>query len=211
MPLRRVRSDYRGSALLESRAPAEPFALVRRWLAAAVRSGSREPGAVALATVDARGRPRARMVLLKDARPQGFTFYTNLGSAKAHELLARPEAALVLWWPELSRQLRIEGRVTTVSPRESDAYFATRPRDAQLGAWASPQSRTIASRAALEHRRAMYAKQFGDGPVPRPRHWGGFRLVPRAIEFWQGRPWRLHDRLLYTRAAGRWRRERLAP
>src|SRR5262249_42140954 len=126
MPLRRIRHDYRGGALLEARAPREPFALLRRWILAASRTANREPGAMTLATIDAHGRPRARMVLLKDASPAGLTFYTNLGSAKARELLARPDAACVLWWPELSRQVRIEGRVTTVSRSQSDAYFATR-------------------------------------------------------------------------------------
>src|SRR5262249_44287264 len=141
----------------------------------------------------------------------GFTFYTNLASAKARELAGHPEAALVLWWPEIARQVRVEGRVRMLPDGDADAYFATRPRDAQLGAWASPQSRVIPSRAALERRWAEYAEHFVAGDVPRPPHWGGFRLVPRAIEFWQGRPGRLHDRLLYSPTGTRWRRERLAP
>jgi pyridoxamine 5'-phosphate oxidase len=211
MPLARVRRDYRGRSLIESRAPAEPFALFRRWLAEALASRQLEPTAMTLATVDARGRPRARMVLLKDAGPGGFTFYTNAASAKGRELLRRPDAALVLWWPQSSRQVRIEGRVAPVSAREADAYFALRPRDAQLGAWASPQSRVLASRAALEARLARVTARFAGGSIPRPPHWGGFRLTARSIEFWQGRPSRLHDRLRYTRRIGRWRRERLAP
>src|SRR5262245_46120537 len=152
MSLARVRREYRGPALLESRAPSAPLPLLRRWLAAAVRFGFVEPNAMTLATVDAGGRPRARMVLLKRADASGLTFFTNRESAKGRELAAHPHAALVLWWPELHRQVRIEGRVTRLSGRESDAYFATRPRGAQIGAWASPQSRVLSSRQALEAR-----------------------------------------------------------
>ena len=211
MPLARVRREYRGPALLESRTPSAPLPLLRRWLADAVRFGFVEPEAMTLATVDARGRPRARMVLLKRADESGLTFFTNRDSAKGRELAARPVAALALWWPELHRQLRIEGRVSPLNARESDAYFATRPRGAQLGAWASPQSRVLASRAALERRAAAACARFEGRAVPRPPHWGGYRLVPRAIEFWQGRADRLHDRLRYTRARGGWTRVRLAP
>jgi pyridoxamine 5'-phosphate oxidase len=206
-----VRREYRGRSLLESRAPAEPLALFRRWLADALASRHLEPTAMTLATVDSRGRPRARMVLLKEAGPHGFTFYTNHASAKGRELARRPDAALVLWWPESSRQVRVEGRVAPVDAREADAYFALRPRDAQLGAWASPQSRAVASREALDARLARVTARFAARPVPRPPHWGGFRLAPRRIEFWQGRPSRMHDRLLYSHRAGGWRRERLAP
>jgi pyridoxamine 5'-phosphate oxidase len=211
VPLSRPRRDYRGAALLESRAPADPLRLFRRWLAVAVKRGGAEPTGTALATVDRRGRPRARMVLLREAGPEGFTFYTNHASAKGRELAARPEAALVLWWPVLHRQVRIEGRVSPLGERESDAYFARRPRGAQLGAWASPQSRVLRSRAELEARHARFAARFAGLDVPRPPHWGGYRLRPRLIEFWQGRPDRLHDRLCYVFRAGRWRRVRLAP
>ena len=211
MALTRVRREYGGQALLESRSPAEPLALLRRWLDRAARAGLIEPNAMTLATVDARGRPRARMVLLKHADRRGFTFYTNQRSAKARELGLAPAAALVLWWPELHRQVRIEGDVAAVTDAESDAYFATRPRGAQLGAWASPQSRVVSSRAALERLLARVRRRFEGADVPRPPHWGGYRLVPRAIEFWQGRPDRMHDRLRYTRAGRRWRRARLAP
>jgi len=209
MTLARVRREYRGGfpALLESRAPAAPLPLLRRWLRDALHHGFLEPNAMTLATVDTRGRPRARMVLLKQADARGLTFYSNLESAKARELDGQPHAALVLWWPELHRQVR----VARVSAVESDAYFATRPRGAQLGAWASPQSRVVRSRAALERNLAAARARFEGKDVPRPPHWGGFRLVPRAIEFWQGRPDRMHDRLRYARAAGGWRRTRLGP
>ena len=211
VPRSRSRREYRGVALLEPRAPADPLALFRRWLAVAVKRGGPEPTAMALATVDARGRPRARMVLLRDWGRAGFTFYTNQRSAKARELAARPEGALVLCWPALHRQVRIEGRVAPVSEEEADGYFARRPRGAQLGAWASPQSEVLRSRAELEASRDRHAARFAGREVPRPPHWGGYRLAPRLIEFWQGRPDRLHDRLCYVRSAGGWRRTRLAP
>ncbi len=211
MSLARTRPDYRGRPLLESRAPADPLVLFRRWLALALERGGPEPTATTLATVDARGRPRARMVLLREANARGFTFYTNHLSAKGRELAARPDAALVIWWPDLHRQVRIEGRVRTVSDRAADQYFASRPRGAQIGAWASPQSEVLRSRAVLDARRARFAARFAGRPVPRPPHWGGYEIRPRVIEFWQGRPDRLHDRLRYSRTSGGWRRERLAP
>jgi len=211
MPLARVRHEYRGQVLLESRSPAEPLPLLSRWLAQAMRAGLLEPNAMTLATVDARGRPRARMVLLKRVDEHGFTFYTNRRSAKARELGRRPEAALVLWWPELHRQVRVEGRVRALTEREADAYFATRPRGAQLGAWASPQSRVVPSRAALDRSLERASARFAGRIVERPPHWGGYRLDPRVIEFWQGRPDRMHDRLRYARRGARWTRVRLAP
>src|SRR5512143_2481587 len=209
MSLDRPRREYHGRTLLESSAPATPLPLFRRWLVTAFRSGHVEPNAMTLATADARGRPRARMVLLKDATPLGLTFFSNRTSAKGRELAARAEAALVFWWPEHSRQVRVEGRVERLGERESDAYFATRPREAQLGTWASPQSRRLASRDELVERFARASARFAGRDVPRPPHWGGYRLVPRAYEFWQGRRSRLHDRLRYTLRGGRWRRERL--
>ena len=211
MSLARVRRDYRGAPLLESRAPAVPLVLLRRWIALALERGGPEPTAVTLATVDARGRPRARMVLLREVSDAGLAFYTNHTSAKGRELAANPAAALVLWWPDLHRQVRIEGRVRRMSDRDADAYFASRPRAAQVGAWASPQSAPLPSRATLDARWARFAARFAGREVPRPPHWGGYRLRPRLIEFWQGRPARLHDRLCYTRYARGWRRVRLAP
>jgi len=209
MSLSRVRREYRGPLLSESRAPAAPLPLLRDWLRAAMRLA--EPNAMTLATLDARGRPRARMVLLKHVDARGLTFFTNLRSDKGRELARRRDAALVMWWPQLHRQARIEGRVSRVSAREADDYFATRPRGAQLGAWASPQSQVVASRRALEEAMARVRDRFAGGKVPRPPHWGGLRLAPRLFEFWQGRPDRMHDRLRYTRAGGRWKRVRLAP
>lgn len=210
MSLARVRSEYRGGALRQSRAPEDPFTLFSRWMRVALRAGLREPSALALATVDARGRPSNRMVLLKGV-DHGFVFYTNRGSRKGVELAATGRAALLLWWDRLERQVRIEGRVREVRDEESDAYFRLRPRGAQLGAWASPQSRRIASRGALEARLARITARFAGREVPRPPHWGGYRVTPARIEFWQGRRDRLHDRLLYSRTRGGWRLERLSP
>ena len=211
MSLHRLRQDYPGRPLLESGAPHDPVRLFQRWLAAAVRAGVHEANGMTLATVDRRGRPRARMVLLKEADARGFTFYTNRASAKARELAAVPEAALVWWWQSLHRSVRVEGRVRPVSSAEADAYWAQRPRGAQLGAWTSAQSRVLASRTELERALARTRARFAEEPVPRPPHWGGYRVAPRVIEFWQGRPDRLHDRLRYTRRRTGWRVERLAP
>ena len=211
MPLARVRRDYREPPLRETTAPGDPLVLFARWMKAALRAELIEPTAMTLATADSRGRPSARLVLLKRADAGGFTFFTNYRSRKARELETRPDAALTLWWPPLARQVRIEGRAARVSAAQSDAYFALRPRGAQLGAWASPQSRRLSGDAELQQRLAVVTRRFHGVDVPRPPHWGGYRLVPRAIEFWQGRRDRLHDRLRYTRLARGWRMERLAP
>jgi pyridoxamine 5'-phosphate oxidase len=202
---------YSTKGLKESDAASDPIEQFRRWYEdPAVKEGMFEPTAVALSTVSA-GRPKSRMVLLKGYDARGFVFYTNYRSAKGAEIARRPQAALLFYWPELGRQVRIEGRVAKVSAPESDAYFASRPRGSQIGAWASDQSSTIASREVLEARMRDLESRFAGGPVPRPSHWGGYRLTPGIFEFWQGRPNRLHDRLRYRRKGRGWVRERLAP
>jgi pyridoxamine 5'-phosphate oxidase len=201
-----------GRLLDEAQAGDDPIALFRAWLEEAKAADLIEPTAMALATVGPDGQPAVRMVLLKAVDERGFVFYTNYESRKGVELRGNPAAALTIWWDRLERQVRVEGVVERVSEAESDAYFASRPRDSQLGAWASAQSEMIASRSVFEDRLAAAAARFGDDPVPRPPHWGGFRVVPAAIEFWQGRSNRLHDRLLYRRRPdGTWSRSRLSP
>ena len=190
---------------------ADPVAQFAKWYEHALATVKPLPEAVALATATPAGHPSARMVLLKSFDAHGFVFYTNYASRKGRELARNARASLLFHWAGLQRQVRIDGRVTKVSARESDEYFATRPRGSQLSAWASAQSARIADRAALERRFAAYARRFPDA-VPRPPHWGGYRLAPDAIEFWQGRGDRLHDRIRYRRGArGRWLVERLAP
>lgn len=195
-----------------SEADAHPDALRQfdTWLREAVQAGLPLPNAMTLATVDASGNPDARIVLLKGLEHGGFAFYTSYRSRKARQLEARPAACLVFQWSELERQVRIEGSVEKLGAAESDAYFASRPLGARVSAWASAQSEPVSSRKILEQEVEQVRKRFGDNP-PRPPHWGGYRVVPRQIEFWQGRADRLHDRLLYTRSAAGWRIERLAP
>jgi pyridoxamine 5'-phosphate oxidase len=189
----------------------EPFAPFARWFALASKS---EPLAetMTLATVNRDGVPSLRAVLLKGADARGFVFYTNLESRKADELSGNPQAALCFHWKSLARQVRVEGTVAPVSEDEADAYFATRQRDSQIGAWASDQSRSLESRAALEQRFANFARQFAEQPaVPRPATWSGFRVEPRRIEFWQEQPFRLHDRVVFARNGDAWRKQRLFP
>lgn len=189
----------------------DPIARFRRWFAAARGAQLPQPEAMALATVDRRGRPSVRVVLLKQADAAGFVFYTNARSRKGRELAANPWASLVLHWQPLGRQVRIEGRVEMVPAEEADAYWSTRPRESQIGGAASDQSAPIASRAALLRRWRQLTRRYRGAPVPRPPHWTGFRVVPTAIEFWTLRPHRMHDRELFTRTRRGWRRTRLQP
>lgn len=191
----------------------EPFALFGAWFEEAKKSEPSEPNAMALATADTEGRPNVRMVLLKRANAEGFVFFTNYESAKGGELTANPQAALCFLWKGIGKQVRARGSVTRVSGAESDAYFASRPKDSQIGAWASAQSRPMEGRFAFEKEVAKYAAKYGLSKVPRPPYWGGYRLIPLEIEFWCNRPFRLHDRLVYRREAPDtpWRTERLFP
>ncbi|MDQ2893267.1 MAG: pyridoxamine 5'-phosphate oxidase [Pseudomonadota bacterium] len=189
----------------------DPFALFDTWFAEAKASEPNDPNAMALATADGAGRPAARMVLLKGHGPDGFVFYTNRESDKAADLRENLQAALLFHWKSLRRQVRIEGAVTLASEAESDAYFASRGRDSQLGAWASDQSRPLDSRATFEARFAEMTARFAGGDVPRPPHWGGYRVTPDRIEFWQDRAHRLHERRVFTRVDGGWREGLLFP
>lgn len=190
---------------------ANPIGEFKVWLDEAARAGVREPTAMALATSDAMGMPNVRMVLLKQADEAGFVFYTNLESPKAAELRATPMAALCFYWSETRRQVRVQGKVTSVTEREADAYFASRPRLSQIGAWASPQSRPMPHALELEQRCAKVALHHGVGEVPRPPHWSGFRVVPDRIEFWSEKPFRRHERKLFRRIEGRWQVQLLFP
>jgi pyridoxamine 5'-phosphate oxidase len=196
--------------LRRSELAADPIEQFREWYERAAREVPLAH-AMTLATVDADGAPDARMVLLKGFGPEGFRFFTNLDSAKAAQLRAVPRAALVFYWRELDRQVRLRGPVEPLSDAESDGYFATRPRDSQIGAWASPQSQPLPDRAALDERARQAEDRFAARDVPRPSFWGGFELIPSEIEFWQGQAARLHDRFRYRRMNGQWQLERLGP
>ncbi|MBN3733720.1 pyridoxamine 5'-phosphate oxidase [Burkholderia sp. Tr-20390] len=208
-----LRINYSRASLDEADVAHDPFAQFDRWFKEALAAKLPEPNTMTLATVGADGRPSARIVLIKGVDERGFVFFTNYESRKGRDLAAHPQAALLFYWIELERQVRIEGRIEKTSAEESDRYFASRPLGSRIGAWASEQSAVIDSRATLEAQEKAVSERYGDNP-PRPPHWGGYRLVPDSIEFWQGRPSRLHDRLLYTRDAGTptgWSISRLSP
>lgn len=212
MLLTELRREYTQHGLSEDEVDRDPLRQFHRWLDEAVKAGITEPNAMTLATVDPTGRPSARIVLLRGCDERGFTFFTSYRGRKADDLRANANGALVFYWADLERQVRVEGTVDVTTVEESDEYFAGRPRGSQLGAWASHQSQAIPDRTALEARMAEYTTQFEGKHVPRPLDWGGYRLLPTRIEFWQGRPSRLHDRLCFERGAdGRWVLSRLSP
>lgn len=207
-----IRREYISEGLHESELDTDPIVQFERWFQQAIDAGLPEVNGMALATADTTGRPSVRMVLLKGVDERGFVFFTNYNSRKGHELDSNPFAALAFHWPQLTRQIRIEGSIERVSAEESDAYFQTRSQGSRVGAWASRQSSVIASREELQEKVAARAAEFADGDVPRPDWWGGYRLIPEVIEFWHGQPSRLHDRLVYQRTAdGGWDIVRLSP
>ncbi|MBV8030763.1 MAG: pyridoxamine 5'-phosphate oxidase [Betaproteobacteria bacterium] len=211
MKIAELRREYMRAGLSEAQADANPIKQFEKWFEDALQAGVPLPNAMTLATVAADGTPSARIVLLKGIEQEAFVFFTNYGSRKGRELAARSAACLVFFWSDLERQVRVDGRVEKIAPEASDAYYASRPLGARISAWASPQSEPVADRSALEASFKRFSSQHGDAP-PRPPHWGGYRVVPQAIEFWQGRADRLHDRLAYERkGADGWTLRRLAP
>ncbi|MDO4879137.1 MAG: pyridoxamine 5'-phosphate oxidase [Neisseria sp.] len=210
MNLHDIREDYSKQELSEQECDDNPITQFEKWLGEAVRAQANEPTAVNVAAVGEDGRPNSRMVLLKEVNERGFVFFTNYLSRKGRSLAAHPFAALTFFWPELERQVRVEGAVEKLAETASDEYFASRPYTSRIGAWASEQSSVIADKAVLLKRAAAFGLKH-PLHVPRPPHWGGYLVIPDRVEFWQGRPSRLHDRILYRQAEGRWLKERLAP
>lgn len=206
-----ARAEYTRGGLTEDQLLPDPVSMFRRWYDEAHAAGVHEPNAMAVSTADAEGRPSSRLVLLKGVSDEGFTFYTNTGSRKGVELAANPACALLFPWHPLERQVRVDGRAERLPQEEVDAYFAVRPRGSQIGAWASHQSRPVAGRDELERDYAALEERFDGGEVPTPEEWGGYLVRPEVVEFWQGRPGRMHDRLVYRRDGDGWRTERLAP
>ncbi|MBD2500609.1 pyridoxamine 5'-phosphate oxidase [Anabaena azotica] len=206
-----LRKDYTLEGLSETEIDPNPFIQFKKWFEQALAAQLPEPNAMTIATTKPDGKPSARMVLLKDFDERGFVFFTNYNSRKGQELAQNPQAALVFWWAELERQVRILGSVEKVSESESDYYFESRPAKSRLGAWASNQSEIITSREILEQRMQELQSKYENQEIPRPPHWGGLRVIPTEIEFWQGRSSRLHDRLLYTLDDGSWKIQRLSP
>lgn len=207
-----LRKDYRNAELSEADIAEDPIVQFAHWFEQALQAKLPEPNAMTLATADAKGKPSARMVLLKDFDVNGFVFFTNYNSHKASDLDENPFAAIVFYWHELERQVRIEGKVKRISEKDSDAYFHSRPLESRLGAWASPQSKKIESRAVVEKSFEALLEKYKDIDPPRPPHWGGYVIKPERIEFWQGRPGRLHDRIIFKKSKrGTWKTARLAP
>lgn len=207
-----IRTDYKRASLDEQEVGSDPVPFFSKWFAEAELAAVNEVNAMTLATVDEQSRPHARIVLLKGVSNEGFTFFTNYQSTKGKNIAVNPHAALVFFWPELERQVRIEGTIDKVSAVESDEYYHIRPRGSRLGAWASPQSSVIAERSVLEQNEKELADRYEGKEIPRPEHWGGYRLHPVRIEFWQGRPSRLHDRICFEKdSSGNWSKFRLAP
>lgn len=211
MSIADIRTEYKLASLTEDEVAANPIEQFARWWEEAVTAEIPEVNAMTLATVNKLGRPTARIVLLKGYDEDGFVFFTNYESRKGQDIAENPNASLLFFWKELERQIRIDGTVTKVSAEESDAYFASRPKGSRIGAWASPQSKVIASRHILEKRSAGYEMEFKGEDIPRPEHWGGYRVKPYRMEFWQGRENRLHDRIQYEWQSKGWIRSRLAP
>ena len=209
--LSELRREYAAGGLAEADLADDPMTMFRRWMHDAVTSGIHEPNALVLDTTAPDGTPASRIVLLKGLDERGFVFFTNYASRKGEELNANPGVALLFPWHSLERQVRVEGVATRLDDAENDAYFASRPRAAQLGAWASPQSQVVAGRDELDRRYEEATARFGEGEVPRPPHWGGYCVAPERVEFWQGRIGRMHDRLRYRREGADWVTERLAP